>query len=400
MSIPDSVSRRVTSLLCMYAGTHVRIARSEPVAEGWSARFGTNPWPWVARCAIEDDTGAVPGSVIVKARRPEAHVRGEPWRLYNERAALEFLASIGGAVAPRLLAVDDEAGILVMEDLGTGPALEDLLVASDPSAAERGLVAFARALGRMHATTAGHAAEYYQVRSRLGPVEPAFDRISILGIDIERAWGQPREIVANRPYLPSPHGVGSDVDELLRVLSEPGPYLAFSNGDTCPANCRLSDGGPRFIDFEHASFFRHALLDAAALRFPFPGCPCWSRLPEDAGRRAEDAYRTELARSCLDVLDQASYARGLAAACAAWTIVRAVRLPKLEHADEPHPLGFSRRGQLLDTIDVTVSCARHPRNPPSFASWLASVGDALRARWPHIVAPQPFYPAFQARDSS
>ncbi|MDP9381067.1 MAG: phosphotransferase [Chloroflexota bacterium] len=397
MSLPDAVIRRVTRLLREYAGTHVNISRIQPVTEGWSAQFGA--WPWVTRCTIEGGTGAVPASVIVKMRRPEFHVRSEPERLHNERAALEFLTLVGSAVGPRLLAADDEAGILVMEDLGTGPALEDLLLGSDSAAAEHGFVAFAGTLGRMHATTAGHAAEYYQLRSRLGPLDPAFERTCILGNDIEGSWRQVREIVADRPYLPPTSAVCSDVDELLRVLSEPGPYLAFSNGDTCPANCRMSEGGVRFIDFEEASF-RHALLDAAALRFPFPACPCWSRLPEDVSLRAETAYRNEMARSCPDVLDDASYAHGLTVACAAWTIVRAVRLPKLEKTDEPHPMGFSRRGQFLDIIGTAVSCSQQSSSLHSLACWLSDVSDALRERWPHITSTQPLYPAFQPRNSS
>jgi len=131
-----------------------------------------SPWPWVTRCTIEGDTGGVPGSVIVKVRRPEVHRRSEPERLHHEQAALEFLTSIGSTAGPRLLTADNEAGILVMEDLGIGPALEDLLVGSDTSRAEQGLIAFATALGRMHATTAGHAVQYYQLRSRYGPVDP------------------------------------------------------------------------------------------------------------------------------------------------------------------------------------------------------------------------------------
>ena len=390
---PEAVSRRATRLLCEYAGTEIRIVRGEAVAEGWSARFGT--YPWITRCTIAGGAGALPDSVIVKVGRPEAHERGGLERLHNEWAALGFLASIGSAGGPRLLAA--EAGILVMEDLGTGPALEDLLVGSDPSAAEHGVVAFAEMLGRMHATTAGHAAEYYQLRRRFGPVDPAFDRISILGVDVEHAWGQLREIIADRPYLPAPDGVGPDVDELLGVLSTPGPYLAFSNGDTCPQNCRMSDGAPRLIDFEHAAF-RHALLDVAALRFPFPACPCWSHLPDDVGCRAEAVYRQALARSRPEVLDDESYAYGLTVACAAWTIVRMVRLPRLEMADKPHPLSFSRRGQLLDTIGTTVRCAHQSRSLQTFAAWLAAVGDALGARWPRTAPTRPLYPAFQSRD--
>ena len=107
-----------------------------------------------------------------------------------------------------------------------------------------------------------------------------------------------------------------------------------------------------------------------------------------------------MARSCPDVLDSASYAHGLRLACAAWTIVRTVRLPKLENADEPHPLRFSRRGQLLDTIRTTITCAHQSRSLQSFAFWLAQVRDVLNTRWPRITSTQPFYPAFQSRDSS
>jgi len=107
-----------------------------------------------------------------------------------------------------------------------------------------------------------------------------------------------------------------------------------------------------------------------------------------------------MARSCPDVLDSVSYAHGLTVACAAWTIVRAVRLPKLESADEPHPLRFSRRGQLLDTIETTITCAHQSRSLQSLAFWLAQVHDALSTRWPCITSTQSFYPAFQSRDSS
>ena len=329
-------------------------------------------------------------------RRPAVHHRSEPGQFHNEQAALEFLTRIGSAVGPRLLTADNEAGILVMEDLGTGPALEDLLAGRDAFRASQGLVAFSAALGQMHATTTGHATEYYQLRRRHGLVDPAFDRISIFGIDIERAFRRLQEITAPRSYLPPLRDIGSDVDEILRILSEPGPYLAFSNGDTSPANCRMSDDGLRFLDFEHACF-RHALLDVAAVRFPFPACPCWSRLPEEVGQTAEDAYRKEMARSCPAVLDQAGYARTLTAACAALTMVRMVRLPKLEKADTPQPMGFSRRGQLLDTITTTVNCSQQFHSLPSLASWLASVSEALRARWPHLPSTQPLYPAFRSR---
>lgn len=393
MSLSDTLLQRVTHLLSTFAGTLVRIVKIEPITEGWSARFGISPWPWVARCTITAETTILPASVIIKARHPARHFRSEPERFHNEAVALDFLTRIGSAAGPRLLAADHEEGLLILEDLGSGPALEDLLVGHDAWRAEQGLIAFATALGRMHATTIGHAASYSHLRSRFGPVDPAFDRLSILGIDLRGAFRRLQEITASRPYLPSAVDVEKDVDEILRVLAEPGPFLTFSNGDTSPANCRWSDGGLRFLDFEYACF-RHALLDVAALRFPFPACPCWSHVPEEIVQRAEDAYKQHMVRSCPEVLNPIRFTQGLTAACAAWTIVRATRLPKLEKTDEPQPMGFSRRGQLLDTIATTVTCSQQSRSLQSLAGWLTDVSQSLRLRWPHLPLAQPFYPAF------
>jgi hypothetical protein len=69
-------------------------------------------------------------------------------------------------------------------------------------------------------------------------------------------------------------------------------------------------------------------------------------------------------------------------------------LPKLETTDEPQPMGFSRRGQLLDTITTTVNCSQQSHSLQPLASWLASVSEALRACWSHLPSTQPFYPAF------
>ncbi|QBD75691.1 hypothetical protein EPA93_06595 [Ktedonosporobacter rubrisoli] len=394
MSLSDTFLQRVTHLLSTSVGTRVRLVKTEPITEGWSAQFGmTSPWPWVARCTIAAETALLPASVIVKARHPAKHFRSESERFHNEAVALDFLTRIESEACPRLLAASHEEGILILEDLGTGPALEDLLVGHDAWRAEQGLIAFATILGQMHATTIGHAASYYHVRNRFGLVDPAFDRVSILGIDIRGAFRRLQEITASRPYLPPSVGAEEDVDELLRLLAEPGPYLAFSNGDTSPANCRWSENGLRFLDFEHACF-RHALLDVAALRFPFPGCPCWSHVPEEILQRALDAYKERMGRSCPEVLDPNRYSKGLTAACAAWTIVRATRLPKLEEIDEPQPMGFSRRGQLLDTISTTVTCSQQSRSLQSLAAWLTDVRQALRLRWPYLPLTQPVYPAF------
>lgn len=393
MSLSATASHRIAELLSNAAGAAVDVIHSAPITEGWSAQLGGNPWPWVFRCTLSGGAGVLPSSVIVKLRRPDAHLRSEPERLPIERAALEFLTALGTTLGPRLVAADTVGGMLIMEDLGTGPALEDLLVGADAHAAEDGLLAFATALGQLHARTAGHAAEYYRVRQQYGPIDPLSDRVGAGG-GVAHAWQTLQAIVAKRRYLPPPDGVDADLAVLLDVLAQPGPYLAFSNGDTCPQNCRLTAAGPCLIDWEHAGF-RHALLDATALRFPFGACPCWSRLPELVGTRAEAAYRAAFAPACPEVLDPVGYEQGLTVACAAWTIERLVRLPKLEQADVPHPMGFSRRGQVLDAIATTRQSARVSGSVPRLASWLGDLELALRRRWPHLPPAQPHYPVFQ-----
>jgi len=394
LSLPVTVARRVGALLSAHADTEVAVVTSTPITEGWIPQVVPDPWPWVVRCTLRGGSDVLPPSVIVKLRRPDDHPRSGLARLHTERAALEFLTAIGSTVAPRLLAVDDQIGLLVIEDLGTSPALDDLLVARDAAAAEHGLRAFATVLGQLHASTVGLAADYEQLRSRYGPIDPQCEQPDSLDGGLDRAWRDLQAIATERTYLPRPAGVEADVDELFAMLAAPGPYLALSNGDVCPQNCRLTAAGPRLIDFEAAAF-RHALLDATALRFPFQACPCWSRLPADVGRHAEAVYRAELARACPDVLDPASYHRGMTAACAAWTIDRLVRLPKLEQVDTPHPMGFSRRGQVLDAIGTTVAAAQQSGSLQHLAGWLDTLATALRRRWPELPASQAIYPAFR-----
>jgi hypothetical protein len=121
-------------------------------------------------------------------------------------------------------------------------------------------------------------------------------------------------------------------------------------------------------------------------------------VPEEIVQRSLDAYKEQMVRSCPEVLDPMRYTQGLTAACAAWTIVRATRLPKLEKADEPQPMGFSRRGQLLDMIATTVTCSQQSCSLQSLAGWLANVSQTLSLRWPHLSLAQPFYPAFCCAD--
>jgi hypothetical protein len=376
-----------------------------------SARFGARiriagvtafPYSWVSRCALEADGGTAPPTVIVRLLRDNPARSGSA-RLRNERAALEFLTSIGSALAPRFIA-GDAAGILVTEDLGTHPSLLDLLLGDDEEAARQGLLAFAGGLGALHAQTAGRASAYAERRARLGPPDLDPEGLTAPGC-VAESWRLVREAV-ERLGLPHPHGVDDDIEEAARLLAAPGAYLALSSGDPSVVNCTVASGAVRFFDFEAAGF-RHALIDATVLRYPYPtGGPVW-RLPREVADLIEPAYREALARACPDARDDANYERGMAAACAAWTILRMARLPKVEAGPDRDswplvPPGWSapiptrsRRRQLVAIVETCIASARRAGALERLAAWCERLVGALRARWPEATEALPLYPAFR-----
>jgi hypothetical protein len=331
----------------------VTIDSARAITEGWCNSIAVNPR--IMRCTADDG-----GTVVVKLRRPPDDPRRRDG-FRREFAALLLLAELGSDAGPRLLATDDSAGLLVLEDLGTGPALEDLLVGADPRAATRGFEALAAAVGRMHAVTTGHA-------DGLGPWR----------FDVREHWAR---IVG---YAETGD---AGVDEVLEILRT-GPVV-MTNGDLAPQNCRLIGGRMRLLDFEDAAGV-HPALDAAHFRLPFYGGPCWARIPADVGAGVERAYREAAGWH-----DDRSYAEGMAAGTAAWAVVRLVRLPNLLAADAPHPMGYSRRGQLLDTLQVAVDAAEQAGTLPRLAAWFGATIRVLRDRWPGLPVAQAVYPAYR-----
>ncbi len=212
----------------------------------------------------------LPGSVIVKWLRDHpSGIRTQLSQVDTERAALEFLTGLGVDLAPRLLAGDHAAGVLVLEDLHPRVPLSDLL-ASDNRLASTGLSAFARALGELHAATVGHEDIYYERRGALGLVDPAIERERFLG----RGWRETPASVEALLGVPVSADVERELAAVLTAFSDPGPFLAFSNGDAGSNNFMFDGDDGRLIDFEFAGY-RHALSDAVCL---FVRAPRGSRL--------------------------------------------------------------------------------------------------------------------------
>lgn len=381
MIIPIQVRQAVEDALSQRFGGRVQVAAE--------AQFRPS---CVFRCTLlQSPPGAAPETVIVRIPR-EGTSRSGGIGLHNERAALECLAAIGSSLAPRFLAGGGAAGFLVTEDLGDHPSLLDLLLGRDLEAAGQGTLAFARGLGTLHAQTAG-----LPEGRRAG--------LAVGRVPVAEHWQQVREAVA-RLGLPTPQGVDGDIEEIAHLCAEPSDCLALSSGDCSVVNCKVSGDDVRFFDFEEACF-RHPLVDAVVLRYPYPtGGPPW-RLPREVASRMEAAYRAELARGCPVAEDDGRYERDLAAACAAWTIVRLARLPKVDAGPDQDPWQHlppgwsgpapirSRRRQLVAILETCLTSARRADAFAALAAWCERLTDALRERWPEAAEEAPLYPAFR-----
>lgn len=383
VTLPAAIRRAVEVGLSERFGATVRVIKAHTIGP---CR--------VFRCTLRSCDGAAPGTVIVRIPREEGAARSGEDPLGRERAALEYLTAVGSTLAPRFLAGGAGAGFLASEDLGAGPSLLDLLLGEDPETATQAALAFARGLGTLHAQTAPRAFAGGGLASLPHAPDP-----------VAEYWRQVREAVGRLGLPAPPPGVGRDVAEISRVLAEPGDCLALSSGDPSVVNCKVSGGSVRFFDFEEACF-RHAFSDAAVLRFFYPtGGPPW-RLPPSVALRAEAAYRTELAMACPSASSDASYEGGMAAACAAWMIVRLARLARVDAGPDRDawpllPPGWSgpvptrsRRRQLVSILETWLASADRAREFAALAAWCARFTDALRARWPEASEELPLYPAF------
>lgn len=347
----------VQKLVAATFGGDVGVGRIERLA----------PW-WVWRVELSGGTG-VARSVIAKGLRVDAGGRrGDLSQLLTERASLEFLAELELAVAPRLLGADHEAGLVLLEDLTPRAALSELLRAGGPEAM-RGLRAFARTKGALHAGTVGRDGLYYRRRARLGPVDPSRDRHRVLSEPA--TWSLPAVDVLG---VGTGWGVEADVARAGRALFEEGPFVAFSNGDPGANNFLVEGDDGRLIDWEFGGY-RHALLDASSLWVPGPA---WLSVTEPAMGGVDEAYRSALAAGVPAATDDATYGLALAAACMASAIERLLRLPRLDG----RPVGHDSRAQMVSTLESAARVARSTGTLVHLAGWAEAVAAALRRRWP------------------
>ena len=241
------------AVLSKRTGAPVRLADAEDL--------GGSDRSVVLRVRIAESPFELPRTVVVKHYGecpPEA--RTDPFA--HEAASCQLTTALPpeARVSPELIAHDVNERLLVLEDLGRGSTLADVLFAEDPRAAERALLAWARALGRLHSSTAGCAADFDALMRRLGAkswTDPVAD-------DLVASVGELPELLSQILGVRTP----PELVERLTAASEQlgsSRYQAFSPSDICPENSLVTgSSGVRFLDFEWGCV-RDVAMDAAYL---------------------------------------------------------------------------------------------------------------------------------------
>jgi Ser/Thr protein kinase RdoA (MazF antagonist) len=325
-------------------------------------------------------------SAILK-RRDEGQRHGAAEGFGIELATLQYLNGMPAAVAPRLLGVAADAGVMVMEDLGRGPSLADSLLAGPCDRAEADLIAYARALGRVHAWSMSRAADLTRLRAEYAPGAPP-------GPAWAGAIGRGRDafLVAVGGLGLVTDGVEDELAGLDAMMAGAG-YLGLVHSDPCPDNVRLRGGECRIFDFE-TSGWGPVVLDAAYLVAPFPSCWCFGALPDEMATAGLAAYRAELAAAGIAL--GPDWPAALAAAVAGWIVARG---PALATAmDEDRRWGTTgMRPRLLAWLRSFGRAAAPAGVLPRLRALAAALHEELSARWGSPGGPE--YPAFAGPDA-
>lgn len=271
-------------------GSPIKLSEPEDLA-------GSGP-AVVARARVVSSPFSLPKTLVIKHYRSAEGFATEAagYQLFTALTSEERMC-------PEPIGHDSSRRVLVLSDLGRAPTLEDKLRGTDARAAEQSLLSWARALGRMHATTARREADFNALLRRLGGRTPCQDAErtaateqlpavlrDVLGVDTQAAVGEQVAEAADRVH-----------SSRLR---------AFSPVDLSPENNLVTGGGVRFLDFEHGCV-RNALLDVAHLRAPFAFWQGALGLPAGMSDAMIAAWRSEVLPTWPKLADDEVFAAAL-----------------------------------------------------------------------------------------
>ena len=368
------------SVLTRRFGAQVRLADPEDL--GGTGRSV------VVRVRVAATPFSLPRTLVVK-RYPPAAANRDPFA--HEAVSHQLLTALPSEerLTPELVAHDSRERLVVLEDLGRAPRLSEKLHGSDARAAERGLLSWAHAMGRLHATTAGRDADFDALMRRQGS-QCCQDPVAV---DIHAALaGLPDLLVTELGVVTSGHAI-EFATQAARSFST-SRRRAFSPSTSCPDNHLVTSRGVRFLDFE-GGCVRDIVFDAACLRVPFPSCWCAYGLPAGMSEAMVAAWRAEVGSVWPDLDDDAVLLPRLLEAQLLWVWLAAWRvLPRLDDT-APRLADAPPRGTVLAYRWLRLRNDALSLGAKQVAEHADAVVSALVTRYGSEVLELPLYCAFR-----
>ena len=275
----------------------------------------------VLRCTIDNPIDGVPKSVILKQLPfDQSERKAMPDALFrNEWACLQFLSAISQNVnlAPRLYTGDREAQLMIMEDLGDYPSIQDDLYDTDALTSVSALVRYGTCLGYLHGQCAGKEDQFNAIRAEFNAETPASDST----VDMQAIFGTIHEslmaydITTSEAFKTEVYAIG----EMMQ--GENSLFRTFVHSDSGAHNVINMGERVSLLDFEYGQF-AHGFLDLASARLGFPHSFQGMSTPVAVIEKLESAYRESLADYIPEVNDDAVFYAHLVDACAYWTMGR------------------------------------------------------------------------------
>ena len=370
----------------------------------WQADL--SPYPdspfTIWRLALLAPPDDAPATVVVKFTRAGL----EPLRF--EWASLEFLSQVPAiqAIVPKFFGGRSDPLLVVMADLGDDAEqkLGHFLDGQKPPKtavelaafqkrmghqAEAALVAFQRALGQLHAATIGKQAEFEQIRQRCGASVRSRHRVHniVPALEALPAIAELVDVSVSAQAM-------AELETAVAHIQNPGPFLAFTHGDSTPANFLSAPNQSRLLDFETGDF-RHTLLDGtyARMRYLYS---IWAReIPLDMQKRLFTVYRAELGQGCPAAYDDAQFYPAYLACSAGWMAGLCQFLPKALEKDRRWGRS-TRRQRIVAGLEHFARLADEFDLFPALKEISQQMNQQLRQHWPEPDCTLPIYSAFRA----
>ncbi|MBF6284609.1 kinase [Nocardia cyriacigeorgica] len=347
-------------LLTKRMGAPVKL--SDPIELSGSGRTT------VLRVRVAENAFSLPRTLILKQVRGAAPmprnagitpgVASIDSAFLREAVSYQFTTALSREQRPGayLIAHSLPDRLLVLSDLGENTSLTTVLRSGAEPATQNAMMAFAQALGRMHAATVGREADFVALLRRVDVAH----RIDGIAQQAEAAVAEVPALLLRELGIEVPEELATKITHGSRLFSG-GRFRAFSPSDLCPDNVILNDEGARILDYEWGGF-RDATLDIAYALVSFPGCLCDVELSRERAAHMVEAWRAEVVGVWPALADDALLAEKILEARLIWVWLSTYWFLPADHgriaAAREHGLSVPRSDALINRWAALAEDAR------------------------------------------